>query len=247
MIDIKESPAKKSRVMHAICLALVAVWFFSLGVANTALADTSYYNYTPDHPYYAANQGSTNFCWIAAASNVLAYGGWGPPNSQAIFDEIASNFPNQAGYMYQAYDWYFTTHYPQANVSNYLKPFVGFNELEQAINDHDGVDMAVYFLGGASGHALSVWGYDLNDQGIMDAVWVTNSLGDPTLTRLSVWQDGGYERIAWENSFIGWLDVLEMKPAAPEDQHSTVPEPFIGWLVGVGIMGVVGLKTKFAN
>jgi len=261
MNGIKKTPMKTLRVIGAIWLALLAVEFLSLGVANLARADQSYYNFDASHPYYSDTQYG-NLCWAAAAANVLAFTNWGPPNSQVIFDEFRANLPDQPSQMVEAYSWYFDKYYGKTDMWSFLEMNYGNYpaEIRQHINEKDGIDIAVLRIGGGMGHALAVWGYDLSDTGVLDAVWVTNSWGNPALTRYPVWYEDGYERIGfYSDGYIGWMDVLDPKPdfvpdnpvpppSAPgQGDPGTVPEPSTMLLLVFGTAGMAGLNRKFMN
>jgi hypothetical protein len=55
-------------------------------------------------------------CWAAAASNMLAWGGWSGGNDlstqQQIFAEFNNHFSDGGGVTYHAVDWWFTGSYP---------------------------------------------------------------------------------------------------------------------------------------
>ena len=83
-------------------------------VQGTEVACTNYFSY--DDTWYDADQGETNLCWAAAASNTLAWTGWhglaDPVDEQAIFSVFQNNWidseENNGGLMNFAWEWWFS-------------------------------------------------------------------------------------------------------------------------------------------
>ena len=113
----------------------------SLGVASSApaLGDTTYFVYDQyGGTWQDANKTGVNdsqMCWAAAASNVLAWGNWTTPTyntAQAIFQDITSNFGNQPGWMYNAFNWWLGTFFPTYSATSSEMNYSGGGNLELA-------------------------------------------------------------------------------------------------------------------
>ena len=233
MKGIREALVKELRVIGTACVVM-SLLFFSLGVANTALADTSYFNFTADHPWVGDYQGSLPLCWAAADSNALAWTGWGfCTNSQDIFNVYAANF-NGGGVPSQGMWWYFHQYWPGVDLNAYYDSVQTFSQpaIEQAIAEQHAIVLSLWNDRASTGHAVTLWGYDENAAGVMDAVWVTNNWNPtPGLERWSV-VDGDLQ---WGGYRWWYFDELDIKPVA---------EPGVWVLLGLGIMGIAGLKKK---
>jgi len=87
-----------------------------LDVQGTGVACTNYFSY--DDAWYDADQGATNLCWAAAASNTLAWTGWHgfpePPevDEADIFTLFQNNWTdsneNNGGLMNFGWEWWFS-------------------------------------------------------------------------------------------------------------------------------------------
>ncbi len=169
-------------------------------------------NVTPTSGWSDVYQGAgTNYCWLASASNMLAYAGWtgGASLTAAgdIFSYSTGHWTNVNGNPYYAVEWWFDgTNSNQGQVGWPLVTGGGdfytttlFNSsLGWAANDsglsHANVDSFLEFdvsnnrvftmlLGDASGgiHWLTGWGYETNGTDIT-GVYVTDSFNDGTPT-----------------------------------------------------------------
>jgi hypothetical protein len=137
--------------------------------------------------WFDVNQGPTNYCWLASASNMLAYSQWngGFANADAIFTEATGHWSNVDGNPYYAIDWWFdgtnlkqgVAGWPQVTTPGggyYLTsdPGLGFAENTNGLalaniqtylsGDVSGQRAFSILLGNTGGgiHWLTGWGYE---------------------------------------------------------------------------------------
>ena len=93
-------------------MVLLCVLILVCGITGTATGTSIYL------PGVASGSGwsdveqatSSSYCWVATASNMLAYSGWngGFANSAAIYAESIGHWTNMNGNPYYDIDWWFT-------------------------------------------------------------------------------------------------------------------------------------------
>jgi hypothetical protein len=139
-------------------------------------------------------------CWLATASNMLAYGGWraGYADALAIYNYAQPFWPNQDGNPYYAIEWWFTGTdagapasfpHPSGGGNYYADGLfnVGFVENTAGIAPgsvksylvQDVAQQRIFtmLLGNSSGgiHWLTGWGYETDASNNVIGVWFTDS------------------------------------------------------------------------
>lgn len=187
------------RLMVLICAVVLVC-----GIAGQARGDSIFLNgVTSGGGWSDVEQGATNYCWLASASNMLAYGQWdaGPSLTTAsdIFGYSTSHWENEDGNPYYAANWWFTgTNLKQGNMSwpqvtspgggfyNAGDFDMGFTENTSGLApadvrtwakwDVDSRRVFTMLLGNTSGgiHWLTGWGYEYVSSAVT-GVWFTDS------------------------------------------------------------------------
>ncbi|MFZ5572305.1 MAG: IdeS/Mac family cysteine endopeptidase [Thermodesulfobacteriota bacterium] len=154
-------------------------------------------------------------CWAAAASNVLAWTGWGFPEGQAYTDEtsIFKHFQNHwldtAGHPDEAWKWWFNGDEDKPDRVNvpggggfwksagfafeqYFHAQYDRREALPAIDEflRRGYGLVLELVGQGGGHMITCWGCARDDQGHYTGIYVTDSDDpSPDLRHYDVWQD----------------------------------------------------------
>jgi len=146
--------------------------------------------------------GDDFMCWAGAASNVLAWTGWGlvdgMTDTDDIFQYFQDHWTDQGGMMEFGFDWWFDGtndsqgwpggwsqvdvpgggFYPAENFNDYFHSQSGSSQSLAAIDEylHAGYGVTIGIFG-PGGHAITVWGYNYNPDNPSDyhGVWVTDS------------------------------------------------------------------------
>ncbi|MBN1910188.1 MAG: proprotein convertase P-domain-containing protein, partial [Pirellulales bacterium] len=140
-------------------------------------------------------------CWAAAASNVLAWTGWGlvdgMTNCDEMFQYFQDHWTDEGGMMEYGWDWWFDgtnnsqgwsgwaqedveggNFYPGENAYNYIHSQSSDSLAMSAINEylHAGYGTTIGIFG-PGGHAITVWGYNYDPSNPSDylGIWVTDS------------------------------------------------------------------------
>ena len=143
-------------------------------------------------------------CWAAAASNILAWTGWGLVGGMTTTDQIfgyfQSHWTDDGGMMEFGWDWWFDGtnnsqgwsgwsqvdvagggFYPSQAFSTYYHRTADDSQAMAAIDNYlrsgYGVTLGIY---GPGGHAITCWGFDYNPSNPSQyyGVWVTDSDDD---------------------------------------------------------------------
>jgi hypothetical protein len=193
------------------------IFVLVMGWGATAIGETYCNYYDHDGTWNDVNKtwiDDSQMCWAAAASNILAWGGWGTARystAGGIYDYIRSCFPNMGGDPYQAYDFWFYGRrgeggfYPGYGLNNYHNSGSPMQDLATFLHDGQGVHIRVATAGAT--HALTVWGYDYNpayspdDDRYYTHLYYTDS--DDRVTELQC------SPIRWDSSILGGLWVFD--------------------------------------
>jgi hypothetical protein len=124
-------------------LMLSFVLFFAFTVNGSAFA-VSYFGYEQwGGTWQDANKTSAStqddlMCWAAAASNVLAWGGWGTATSNSasgIFKNFQDHWTNQGGMMDLGWRWWLNGKTPNPDI---YKPGEGWSSVDASISGFQG-------------------------------------------------------------------------------------------------------------
>ena len=179
--------------------------------AFDALADKTVTVTTTDNDVFQTGQwqdankdgpDDDDMCWAAAASNLLAWGGWdaGLTSAQAVFDVFEDHWTNDMSRMYEAWRWWLDGTVPgsrapgakvdvggaggayQGEYSSafFVSSMTGaanllFNTISTALTHAFGVTLGLLNTASADTHALTVWGYDLDASGALLGLHVADS------------------------------------------------------------------------
>lgn len=226
---------------------------------STSPTQTSVFNFSSDRIWVTDYQGATVDCWAAADSNVLAWTGWAPAglSSQQIFNQFYSAYGSVPNAPYQGMYWYFNNEIPGVTASilpQYYSYMQGWSipAMERAINEQRGVVLALWNDQTQIGHSVTLWGYQLNADGSLSGVYVTNS--EDAGTGLELWLVSPDGSLEWRGFDFWYLDTLDQKPANFEPaspaqtaqpssfpayatgQPAQVAEPSTGLGLAVGIL-----------
>lgn len=174
----------------------VNVGIFSMIILfHTSSFATSFFSYENfGGVIYDANKtwgDDGKLCWAAAASNALAFTGWGFPKTetfsgaQDIFTHFTNYWPDQPSTVFEAYTWWFNTrnpvhwplndvagggnYYPDVNLGSIYHFSMGSGVMEainEYLRDGDGVTLTMKGNNGRlSNHAVSVYGIEYSTTG----------------------------------------------------------------------------------
>ena len=145
-------------------------------------------------------------CWAAAASNILAWTGWGNVAGESFSDEdvifqyFQDHWTDQGGSTYYGWDWWFdgindsqgASGWSQVDVpgGGFWEPtyhfqdyylwtpndWVAMQAIECLFDEGYGITLAV--TDNSGGHAITCWGYDYDAEGNFLGVYVTDSDDD---------------------------------------------------------------------
>ena len=193
---------KKTR---SILLALSLILAVSAGSASAStiylsgISSTTYY----DAEKTRAQDDDDQMCWAAVAANMLSWSGWGEPYSGSedeIFTYFQNHWTNKGGNMHYGIEWWFdgTNNYQgDTNFSTWSQvkePGGGFltgytfDDYYKFSSNDDSALQTIYdyittgYVVGlsltksnASGHAITCWGVELDEQSNITGIWVTDS------------------------------------------------------------------------
>ncbi|MCX7425571.1 MAG: proprotein convertase P-domain-containing protein [Planctomycetia bacterium] len=140
-------------------------------------------------------------CWAGAASNVLAWTGWGIvdglTNTDDVFGYFQDHWTDQGGLMQFGWDWWFDGtndsqgwsgwsqedvqgggFYPNENFSSLFhsqsNDALALTSIDEYLHNGYGVTLGIY---GPGGHAITCWGYNYNPDNPSEylGLWITDS------------------------------------------------------------------------
>lgn len=208
-------------------ISRLALLFLFLSFSTTATIHAyTYYGYNDTgHQWYDAEKSSTNsdddlLCWAAAASNMLAYTGWGFPDSanfsgsDDIFKYFQYYWSDNGGNMLYGTQWWFDGTNPMQSEDSWSQlevaggggfystsyfidayRFVNSFTLDNSAMDtisqylHSGYGVGLSIANNTQGHAITVWGYEFDDDGYL-GLWVTDSDDSDDLVYYNVFFSG---------------------------------------------------------
>lgn len=153
-------------VVSAVCLLVPLILSSPAAAVNEDV--NKYWSIPPGID--PADTTDSTMCWAAAASNVLAYTGWGVDNASGghakeydVYHEFLASYPNQGGTGTEAFRSYFQWHYggagalplPPVIVQLYQTPANPVDFIDQArslISQGYGL-----YLSLGIGHAVTLW------------------------------------------------------------------------------------------
>jgi hypothetical protein len=249
----------------------------AMGFSGSAFGSTYYGYSTWGGTWHDANKtgtGDSNLCWAAAASNILDWAGYDTAaynNETAIFTDFRSHWTNAAGLPKYGWEWYLNgvdsspVGSDWSHVINLAGeggnnwpsvPFAGvYHEEEQdaeamsAVNSflHSGygVTLSIYSITGA--HTLTCWGFDYDDAGGYQGVWVTDSDDDSenglvpyTVSFSSINEVWNLSNGRYNGWYIGSVEALARNVTG-------VPEPATLLLLCFGLLGLASLRKNKIN
>ena len=237
----------KIAALLALALCLVAATW---AVGATYLVYEKYGGTWQDANKSTSKPDDDLMCWAAAASNVLAWGGWGTKaysTAQAIFQYTVDHWTNRLGWARNVWKWWFNgssppvssyayvdvqgggNFYPHLNVNDYYHDI--YNNLmatiDRDLNSGYGIALTIYRLDGGYGHVVTCWGLDYELVGTnknYKGIYITDS-DDGLFGQV-------YYPLVWANNlwqlggrYQGWYlssaSALLFNPFAPQDQIVT--------------------------
>lgn len=227
------------RKLYKAIVLIVTFGTGVLGIANSVFA--SYFGYDTwfDAEKTLAYDDDDYMCWAAAASNILAWGGWGTSefnNEDKIFQNFQDHWTNEGGMMEYGWDWWLNgteppdepgwsqvdvpgggNYWPEYNFSDYYyenwETAQAMSAIDEYLHAGYGVTLAIYQ--GQSGHALTVWGYEYSDSSGYEGIYVTDSDDyQDTLAYYAISPAGSKWQLGggYSGWYIGGVEALAVVP-----------------------------------
>ena len=243
--------------------------------------------------WYDAEKSPSNteddlMCWAGAASNILAWSGWGFgagfSSEDDIFGYYQDHWTDAGSLMLFGWYWWFTGTNPSQYwdgwsqvdaagggfwteyvFSDYYHEqnddAIALEAIDEFLHSGYGVTLGVFRSGRNSGHAITVWGYEYDDQGSYLGIYVSDSdnskhieTDNPPndLPNELNYYEVSYDMGKWylqdfygkddaesDSWYISKVQALDRNP-----DTGIVPEPGTLLLLGLGLIGVIALKRK---
>lgn len=206
---------------------LLAIAIIAGSFSAPSAYGAAYYGYTNpsgDGVWHDVNKswvGDTMLCWAAAASNIIDWGNWGTGNTaDAVFSEFVSHWTDQGSLPGYGWRWwfdgtptvpgpgwasidvpgggnhldtntFFSAYHSESSVSNAL------SAIDIFLHNGFGTTISIYDNNNASGHALTVWGYEYGGTP-QDYLGIYFTDSDDGVTALQ------YSTVAWDGQ---WWDM----------------------------------------
>ena len=206
-------------------------WGYPTGSSFTT--EDSIFAYYQAHFSDAGGRGEFGWSWWFSGDNpAQGWSGW----SQEDVDGGGGFYQNL-----NFSDYYYETYYTAGNT---------LGAIDDYLHSGYGVYLSIKNAASGGGHAITVWAYEFNDDtGAYDGIWVTDSDDQKNiedapdrLYYVPVTQDGNQWWLGDDEytRFSGWyireVQALDSRP---------VPIPGAVWLLGSGLLGLLGLRRKF--
>ena len=189
----------KERTFVILLMSLVFVlWTSSFSHALSYISFNEFGGTYQDAEKSPTNTQDDYLCWAAAASNMLAWTGWGDVLSTStddIFGYFQGHWTDLGGSMYFGIDWWFDgvndsqgwSGYSQVDVAGggfysppdfddyyfySLSTNVALDTIDTYLHNGYGVGL---ILRGPGSHSITAWGYEYDDQGNYLGIYVTDS------------------------------------------------------------------------
>lgn len=193
-------------------------------------------------------------------------------NEDDIFGYYQDHWTDQGGIMEFGWDWWFDGtntsqgwdgwsqvdvpgggFYPTYNFQDYYyrtgQDSLAMSSIDNYLHNGYGVTIAIY---GPGGHALTVWGYEYDINGNYLGIYVTdsdNSKSSNDPPDVLGYYNVSLEENAWylqdfygaDTWFIGEVLALDQSPL-PIQNHAPIPSAI--WLLGSGLIGIVGIRRR---
>lgn len=235
-----------------------------------------------------SNDKDNYMCWAAASANILSYTGWGVAagngftSEDAIFQYFQDHWTDQGGTPYYGINWWFnginpavgTDDWSQVDVSgggffkdanidllDYYTWTTDNGKALEMIGEYllAGYGVTLSLSNGTLGHAVTVWGYDYDDDnsGSYLGIHITdsdNSKNTDTPPDLLSYYNVSMQDNTWYlENFYGtdswYIEDVQALAQIPDDllqtltdtsQQVAVPLPGTLWLLGITLLTAVG-------
>jgi hypothetical protein len=247
-------------------------WFSGVAGANSLFGYDIYGGTWSDANKTDPNTEDDLMCWAAATSNVLAYTGWGYPQSATftgsndIFAYYQNHWTDKGGNIVYGVDWWFSGINGKQGNSGWSQVDVAGGGFYTTLKSDDyalwssedeyalvntayllaygyGVGLS---LGGPSGHAVTAWGFEYDSQGNYLGLYITDSDDGATgLKYYNVLFNSSNEQWFLQNYYgYNTYFIAEVYGLQIKANSEPVPEPATMILFGAGIAGLVASRRR---